>query len=149
MGANNLLFNYSHGCKSYATIHIVNFCSEMGQAKHVSGKNILCSMNVYKSRGKRIFEIIHWPFELPPNQHRPTDPFDWPKWCSLARTMYKFKNSFFPNFLLIHRAKYIFSRDVFFLYHFRAKIHGMIQSIYSTKLHLCEEKANFSTFPVF
>ena len=66
-------------------IHTVNFCSEMGQAKHVSGKNIFCSMNVYKSRGKRIFEIVHWPFELPPNQHQPTGPFGWHKWCSLAR----------------------------------------------------------------
>ena len=65
--------------------HTVNFFSEMGQAKHVSGKNIFCSVNVYKSRGKRIFEIVHWPFELPPNQHRPTGPFGWHKWCSLAR----------------------------------------------------------------
>ena len=40
-------------------------------------------------------------------------------------TMYDFKNSFFPNFLLIHRAKYIFSRDMFYLYHFRAKIHAV------------------------
>ena len=39
--------------------------------------------------------------------------------------MYDFKNSFFPNFLLIHRAKYIFSRVMFCLYHFRAKIHGV------------------------
>ena len=30
-------------------------------------KNIFCSMNVYKSKGKRIFEIVHWPFELPPD----------------------------------------------------------------------------------
>ena len=65
--------------------HTVNFSSEIGQAKHVSGKYIFCSMNVYKSRGKRIFEIVHWPFELPPNQHRPTGPFGWHKWCSLAR----------------------------------------------------------------
>ena len=57
----------------------------LGQAKHVSGKNVFCSMNVYKCRGKRIFEIVHWPFELPANQHRPTGPFGWHKWCSLAR----------------------------------------------------------------
>ena len=44
---------------------------------------------------------------------------------ALKRTMYDFKNSFFPNFLLIHRAKHIFSRDMFCLYHFRAKIHGV------------------------
>ena len=42
-------------------------------------------MNVHKSRGKRIFEIVHWPFELPPNQHQHTGPFGWHKWCSLAR----------------------------------------------------------------
>ena len=40
---------------------------------------------------------------------------------ALKRTMYDFKNSFFPNFLLFHRAKYIFSKDMFCLYHFRAK----------------------------
>ena len=44
---------------------------------------------------------------------------------ALKRTMYDFKNSFFSNFLLTHRAKYIFSRDMFCLYHFRAKIHGV------------------------
>ena len=44
---------------------------------------------------------------------------------ALKRTMYDFKNSFFPNFLLIYRAKYIFSRDMFCLYHFGAKIHGV------------------------
>ena len=51
----------------HLSTHTVNFGSEMVQAKHVSGKNIFCSMNAYKSRGKRIFEIVHWPFELPPN----------------------------------------------------------------------------------
>ena len=42
-------------------------------------------MNVYKSKGKRIFEIVHWPFELPPNLHRRTSLFGWHKWCSLAQ----------------------------------------------------------------
>ena len=42
-------------------------------------------MNVYNSRGKRIFEIIHWPFELPPNMHQLTSPCGWHKWRSLAR----------------------------------------------------------------
>ena len=37
----------------------------------------------------------------------------------------RFQNSFFPDFLLIHRAKYIFSRDMFCLYHLRAKIHSV------------------------
>ena len=42
-------------------------------------------MNVYKSKEKRIFEIVHWPLVLPTNQQRPTGPFSWHKWCSLAR----------------------------------------------------------------
>ena len=37
---------------------------------------------------------------------------------ALKRTMNDFKNSFFPNFVFIPRAKYIFSRDMFCLYHF-------------------------------
>ena len=65
-------------------IHTVNFCSKMGQVKQVSRKNIFCSVNVYKSRGKIVFEIVHKPYELPPNQHWPTSPFGWHKWCSLA-----------------------------------------------------------------
>ena len=43
--------------------HTVNFGSEMVQAKHVSGKNIFCSMNKNKSEEERIFEIVHCPFE--------------------------------------------------------------------------------------
>ena len=43
--------------------HTVNFCSEMVWAKHVSGKNMFFSMIVDKSKGKRIFEIVHCPFE--------------------------------------------------------------------------------------
>ena len=50
---------------------------------------------------------------------------------ALKRTMCHFKNFFFPNFLLIHSAKYIFSRDMFCLYHFRAKIHGVLSSVAS------------------
>ena len=65
--------------------HTVNFGSEMVQALQVSRKNIFCSMNKEKIGGKRIFEIIHWTFQLPPNQHRPTGPFGWHKWGSLAR----------------------------------------------------------------
>ena len=43
--------------------YTVNFGSEMGQAKHVSGKNTFCSMNREKIREERIFEIVHFPFE--------------------------------------------------------------------------------------
>ena len=50
---------------------------------------------------------------------------------AIKRTMYDFKNSFFPNFVFIHRAKYIFSRDMFCLYHFRAKIHGVKPAVAS------------------
>ena len=64
--------------------HTVNFCKEMGLANHVSEKNIFFPMNVYKSRGKKNFKIVHWPFDLPPKQHRPTGPFGWHKWSCLA-----------------------------------------------------------------
>ena len=47
-------------------------------------KNIFCPMNVYKSKGKIIFEIVHWPFKLPPNQHRPAGPSGWIYWCMSA-----------------------------------------------------------------
>ena len=43
--------------------HTVNFGSEMVLAKHVSGKNIFCSMNKEKIMEERIFEIVHCPFE--------------------------------------------------------------------------------------
>ena len=43
----------------------------------------------------------------------------------LERPMYDFKNSFSPAFINIHRAKYIFSTDMFCLPHFWAKIHGV------------------------
>ena len=43
----------------------------------------------------------------------------------LERPMYDFKNSFSLAFVYIHRAKFIFSRDMFCLPHFWAKIHGV------------------------
>ena len=55
----------------------------------------------------------------------------WPvlvRW-QLERTMYDFKNSFSPAFVYIHRAKYIFSRDMFCLPHFWAKIHGVVTNL--------------------
>ena len=36
--------------------HTLNFGSEMVWAKHVSGKNMFCSMNVDKIRGKEVLE---------------------------------------------------------------------------------------------
>ena len=47
----------------------------------------------------------------------------------LERPMYDFKNSFSPAFVYIHRAKYIFSRDMFCLPHFGAKIHGVLLEV--------------------
>ena len=47
---------------------------------------------------------------------------------AFKRTMYNFKNSFFPNFVFIGRVKYIFSRDMFYLYHFQARIHGVARN---------------------
>ena len=44
---------------------------------------------------------------------------------ALKRTMYDLKNSFFPNFLLICRAKYIFSRDMFFKRNFELIFHSV------------------------
>jgi len=39
----------------------------MVMALKLSEKNIFCSINKDKTRGKRIFEIGNWPFKLPPN----------------------------------------------------------------------------------
>ena len=39
--------------------------------------------------------------------------------------MYDLKNSFPPTSLYIHQAKFIFSKDMFCLPHFWAKIHGV------------------------
>ena len=64
---------------------------------------------------------------------------------ALKRTMYDFKNSFFPNFLLTHRAKYIFSRDMFCLYHFRAKIHGVF--LFSQPYFNSKSAIEFIKFP--
>ena len=69
---------------------------------------------------------------------------------ALKRTMYNFKNSFFPNFLLIRRVKYIFSRDMFCLYHFKAKIHGVdSHQNCVTALELCFHGLNSEHVVVF
>ena len=41
----------------FVQTHTVNFCIGMGQAKHVSGKNIFCSMNEEKIREERFFKL--------------------------------------------------------------------------------------------
>ena len=52
----------------------------------------------------------------------------------LKRPMYHFKNYFFPAFVYIHKAKYIFSRDMFCLPHFWAKIHGVFKTSISSPM---------------
>ena len=65
-----------------------------------------------------------------PSQTAPFMPAKWAgqpvlvRW-QLERPMYYFENSFSPAFVYIHWAKYIFSRDMFCLPHFWAKIHGV------------------------
>ena len=65
--------------------HTVNSGSEMVEAKHVSGKNICWSTLTAKSRGGKIFEFLHCPFEPPAKQHRPVCQLGWILWCMLAR----------------------------------------------------------------
>ena len=70
-------------------------------------------MNKEIIREERIFEIVHCPFES--QSFMPAQWAGWPvlvRW-QLERPIYDFKNSFSPDFVCIHRAKYIFSRDMF------------------------------------
>ena len=55
-------------------MHTVNSGSEMVKAKHVSGKNILWSTLTAKSRGGKIFEFLHCPFEGRANMHHKIQP---------------------------------------------------------------------------
>ena len=60
----------------------------------------------------------------------------------LKRPMYDFKNSFSLAFIYIHIKKYIFSRDMFCLPHFWAKIHGVLSKktrILKTVQYLAEK----------
>ena len=109
--------------------HTVNFGSEMVLAKHVSRKNIFFSMNMEKIREEGIFEIVHCPFEGRAKLHHLCQPNGLIgrigcRW-QLERAMYNFKISFPPAFFYIHRAKCIFSRDMFFLPLLWAKIRGV------------------------
>ena len=42
--------------------------------KYVPGINMFCPLNVEKIREKIIFEIVYWPFKLPPNKPWPPGP---------------------------------------------------------------------------
>ena len=54
--------------------HTMNSGSEMVEAKHVSGKNIFWSTLTVKSRGGKIFEFLHCPFEGRANMHHKIQP---------------------------------------------------------------------------
>ena len=65
---------YFNNVKAFLQIklmHTVNLSSDMIGALYISGKNIFGSTHVYKNRERKFFEILHCPFELPANQHRP------------------------------------------------------------------------------
>ena len=61
--------------------HTVNSGSAMVEAKHVSGKNIFCSINKEKIREERIFEIVHCPFEGLAKVHHLCQPNGPVGWC--------------------------------------------------------------------
>ena len=65
-------------------MHSVNSGSDMVQAKHVSGKNIFCSMNREKIREERIFEIVHCPFEGRAKLHHLCQQNGPVSWCQLG-----------------------------------------------------------------
>ena len=46
---------------------------------------MFCSTNLDKTRGNKFFEIVHWPFKLPPNQHQPAGPSGWIYQCMSAQ----------------------------------------------------------------
>ena len=46
----------------------------MVEAKHISGKNIFWSTLTVKSRGGKIFEFLHCPFEGQANMHHKLQP---------------------------------------------------------------------------
>ena len=60
-----------------------------------------------------------------------------------------FKNSFSLYFAFIHRAKYIFSRDIFCLYYFRAKVHSTKGLNFDWYGHVLDWIWNFSHVQIF
>ena len=72
MRVNKLSMGSSNSCSG--GLHNVNFGFEMVKVKHVSGKNIFCSMNEEKIREERIFEIVHCPFEGQAKLHHLCQP---------------------------------------------------------------------------
>ena len=88
-------------------------------------------MNTEKIREEIIFEIVHCcPFEGRAKLHHLRQPkwAGWPvlvRW-QLERTMYDFKNYFSPLLYTSIEHKYFFSRDMFCLPYFWAKIHSVM-----------------------
>ena len=109
-------------------------------------------MNKNKIGEEKFFEIVHCPFEGWAELH-PSHREFW-LWNDIGKTclwkkynLVYFDNQkkgrknfwiptlsfwgpcwnffFLSDWVCFHRAKYIFSRDMFCLYHFRAKIHGV------------------------
>ena len=81
--------------------HTVNSGSEMVEAKHVSGKNIFWSSLTAKSRGGKIFEFLHCPFEGRANMHHKIQPNWQTGQCCLAggsKGQYR-KSKFFLSLL--------------------------------------------------
>ena len=56
------------------TGYTVNSGSEMVQAKQLSGKNIFQSTLITKSRGGKIFEFLHFPFQGRADMHHKIQP---------------------------------------------------------------------------
>ena len=85
-------------------------------ALYISEKNIFWSTHVCKNRERKIFEILHCPFELPANQHRPFGQDGLIGRCCLAgnsKGQYRTsKKVSFSVFVYMSRPKYIFSRNI-------------------------------------
>ena len=99
--------------------HAVNFGSEMVKAKHVSGKNIFCSMNKEKIREKRIFEIVHCPFEGRAKLHHLCQPNGPVGLCQLAgnsKGQYMTSKILFPLHLYTFIEQNIFFPEACFAY---------------------------------
>ena len=98
------------------TLHTMNFGSEMIQAKHISGKNIFCSMNEEKIREERIFEILHCPLEGRAKVRHSCQPNGPVGWCQLGGNLkgnVQFQKFFFPCFCIHSQSKiYFFQRHV-------------------------------------
>ena len=81
---------------------------------------------ITKSRGGKFFEFLYCPFEGRADMHHKIQAEGLVRW-DFECPMYDFKILFFLILSYIHRAKYIFSSDMFCLHHFWAKIHGVVK----------------------